>query len=284
MNGYECLHTSLRIEKTEWTHYYEREKQYKKIVSDFASGMVQSWNKFCFTGGIVEIEVIFPGAHSTSGLWPAVWILGNLGRATYEASTNMVWPWSYDTCDEKLQHAQKISACNTRNHYGLNPNQGRGATEIDFLEIMSGPEWWLPSTIPQVKIPYASMTLQVAPGVPDNRPQFMQQPRWNASKGTDGQPPWPANHWYRHLEYQGDTSLNPFFYGQYLGETKPGEPVTRTKEQGFQADALSALHQITPENYKRRNKFRLEWQPGDGGRLDWFAQGYKVNGGCFLSL
>lgn len=271
------LKINTRIEKTEWTHYYEREKQYKKIVSDFASGMVQSWNKFCFTGGIVEIEVIFPGAHSTSGLWPAVWILGNLGRATYEASTNMVWPWSYDTCDEKLQHAQKISACNTRNHYGLNPNQGRGATEIDFLEIMSGPEWWLPSTIPQVKIPYASMTLQVAPGVPDNRPQFMQQPRWNASKGTDGQPPWPANHWYRHLEYQGDTSLNPFFYGQYLGETKPGEPVTRTKEQGFQADALSALHQITPENYKRRNKFRLEWQPGDGGRLDWFAQGYKVN-------
>ena len=27
----------------------------------FKSGMLQSWNKFCFTGGIIEVDVQFPG-------------------------------------------------------------------------------------------------------------------------------------------------------------------------------------------------------------------------------
>ena len=82
----------------------------------FKSGMLQSWNKFCFTGGIIEVDVQFPGTifcpcivviskavgyfqylhilsgrHDVGGLWPAVWMLGNLGRATYEASTNLLW-------------------------------------------------------------------------------------------------------------------------------------------------------------------------------------------------
>jgi len=88
--------------------------------------MVNGWNKFCFTGGIVEIDAIMPGNPTSGGLWPAMWILGNLGRATYEGSTNKIWPWSYDTCDRGLQHAQEISGCGTSNHYGLKPNVGRG--------------------------------------------------------------------------------------------------------------------------------------------------------------
>jgi beta-glucanase (GH16 family) len=45
--------------------------------------MVQSWNKFCFTGGILEVDVLFPGRHDVGGLWPAVWLLGNLGIIKY---------------------------------------------------------------------------------------------------------------------------------------------------------------------------------------------------------
>jgi hypothetical protein len=70
---------------------------------DFKSGMVNSWDKFCFTGGIVEISAVMPGSPTTAGLWPAMWLLGNLGRATYEASTNKIWPWSFDECDRELQ-------------------------------------------------------------------------------------------------------------------------------------------------------------------------------------
>jgi beta-glucanase (GH16 family) len=84
--------------------------------------MISSWNKFCFTGGILASSVTLPGANNVLGLWPAVWAMGNLGRAGYGASLDgMVclrslsfffplvnahfanpqpqWPYSYDTCD-----------------------------------------------------------------------------------------------------------------------------------------------------------------------------------------
>ena len=56
--------------------------RYETLSRHFKSGMLQGWNKFCFTGGVVDMEVQFPGRHDVGGLWPAVWLLGNLGRAT----------------------------------------------------------------------------------------------------------------------------------------------------------------------------------------------------------
>lgn len=86
-----------------------------------------------------------------------------------------------------------------------------------------------------------------------------------------------ANTWYDGLEMHGNTSINPFFYGTYLGVTKPGEPVTRTKKQSFQADAVGVAHQLTPRHFNRTHTFRLEWQPGPGGRIDWFTMGHRIN-------
>ncbi|EIW82295.1 glycoside hydrolase family 16 protein [Coniophora puteana RWD-64-598 SS2] len=56
-------------------------------------------NKFCFTGGYVEASVSLPGANNIVGLWPAVWAMGNLGRAGYGASLDGLWPYTYDACD-----------------------------------------------------------------------------------------------------------------------------------------------------------------------------------------
>jgi hypothetical protein len=75
----------------------------------------------------------------------------------------------------------------------------------------------------------------------------------------------------------GNTSINPFFYGTYMAETKPEEPVSRTKKQAFQADAVGVAHQLTPNHFRKAHTFRLEWQPGRGGRIDWFVKGYRVN-------
>lgn len=158
-DGY--LRISSTIGKTEWDRYDHINKEWKHEVKNFYSGMVQGWNKFCFTGGIVEVDMRFPGRGDIGGLWPAAWILGNLGRATYEASTNLIWPWSFDTCERDMQNAQHVSACNIQNHYGLHKHQGRGATEIDIVEVMYGDSGALPSTIPPIERPYADMTLQV---------------------------------------------------------------------------------------------------------------------------
>lgn len=85
-----------------------------------------------------------------------------------------------------------------------------------------------------------------------------------------------AQTWYDDLVLGGNTSINPFFYGTYLDETKPGEPVTRTKKQAFQADAVGVVHQLTPAHFNRTHTFRVEWQPGRGGRLDWFVKAHKL--------
>ncbi|KAJ7188257.1 beta-glucan synthesis-associated [Mycena filopes] len=65
----------------------------------FEGGLLSSWNKFCFTGGYVETSVRLPGSNNILGLWPAVWTMGNLGRAGYGATLEGNWPYSYDSCD-----------------------------------------------------------------------------------------------------------------------------------------------------------------------------------------
>lgn len=65
----------------------------------YQGGMISSWNKFCFTGGLLETSITLPGANNVAGLWPAVWSMGNLGRAGYGASLEGMWPYTYDACD-----------------------------------------------------------------------------------------------------------------------------------------------------------------------------------------
>ncbi|GAA5891636.1 hypothetical protein JCM5296_005492 [Sporobolomyces johnsonii] len=65
----------------------------------YLSGMIQSWNKFCFTGGYIEVDVSLPGNTKVSGLWPAAWTMSNIGRAGYGGSLDGNWPYVYDSCD-----------------------------------------------------------------------------------------------------------------------------------------------------------------------------------------
>ncbi|KAJ7611987.1 beta-glucan synthesis-associated protein-domain-containing protein [Mycena polygramma] len=53
----------------------------------YRSGMLSSWNKFCFTGGILLSSVTLPGTTNVLGLWPAVWAMG----AGYGASLDGMW-------------------------------------------------------------------------------------------------------------------------------------------------------------------------------------------------
>lgn len=66
-----------------------------------------------------------PGKAKTGGLWPAFWMMGNLARATYTATSDWMWPWSYEKgCDRAQQKHQKISPCTRTAHYGFHPFQG----------------------------------------------------------------------------------------------------------------------------------------------------------------
>ena len=153
---------TTNTEDTNWKGWNPYLKKYETMSRHFKSGMIQSWNKFCFTGGIIEMDVQLPGRSDVGGLWPAIWLMGNLGRATYESSTNLMWPWSYPTCNTKLQEAQEISGCDITSHFQMEAGKGRGATEIDILEVMPGPGTPLPIVKNGVHRPYTSMTLQVS--------------------------------------------------------------------------------------------------------------------------
>ncbi|KAF9233634.1 beta-glucan synthesis-associated [Melanogaster broomeanus] len=128
----------------------------------YRSGMLQSWNKFCFTTGYIEVSVSLPGPNQeTMGYWPGAWTMGNLARPGYGGTTDGVWPYSYDACDtlpdgsgpasavhsdaSKSKYnfelswlpGQRLSACTCpgEDHPGPSTSVGRGAPEIDILEV-----------------------------------------------------------------------------------------------------------------------------------------------------
>ncbi|KAF9565666.1 glycoside hydrolase family 16 protein [Agrocybe pediades] len=131
---------------------------------NFQSGMVTSWNKMCFNTGYIEVSVSMPGDqwNPVPGLWPGAWTLGNLGRAGHGATTEGMWPYSYDSCDVgtfpgqigkdgqpsvaatsgkggialSSQPGQRLSACTCpgSDHPGPSVNVGRGVPEIDIIE------------------------------------------------------------------------------------------------------------------------------------------------------
>lgn len=132
----------------------------------YRSGMVQSWNKLCFTQGALEISANLPNYGKISGLWPGLWTMGNLGRPGYLASTEGVWPYSYSSCDAGITPnqsspdglsylpGQKLSACTCDGEDHPNPGVGRGAPELDILEAEASTE---------LRVGVASQSLQIAP-------------------------------------------------------------------------------------------------------------------------
>ena len=79
---------------------YEKTGEKTTETRHLQTAMLQGWDKFCFQEGIAEISVQLPGKAGQPGLWPAFWMMGNMGRATYARSTNGMWPWNYNQCVE----------------------------------------------------------------------------------------------------------------------------------------------------------------------------------------
>jgi hypothetical protein len=91
-------------------------------------------------------------------------------------SSDYLWPWSYNDCNPRERTSQEINACSKVAHYGLEPGRGRGAPEIDLIEAMQGDMTEkLPST--NITRPYQSLSLQIAPGIENDRPILGLTPR-----------------------------------------------------------------------------------------------------------
>ncbi|OQR91911.1 beta-glucan synthesis-associated protein [Achlya hypogyna] len=190
------------VNVTFWNSWAEK-PGYENKTMHYQAGMVQSWNKFCVQGGLIEVRAMLPGAINKESLnphivgykwapppvnripindkdkipdirfyptWPGLWLMGNLGRALFAASTNRMWPWTYNECDERYETNQRISACNKNPGFGLNPGQGRGAPEIDILEGGGTA---------------ISSSVQIAPGMPDEYRRTKPLMKYEAVNNTD---------------------------------------------------------------------------------------------------
>lgn len=142
----------------------------------YRSAMLQGWNKMCFSkNALVEVSIKLPGFSQENGLWPAVWSLGNLARPGYQATTDGVWPYTYDECDFGITPnqsspdgisflpGQRLSKCTCYGEDHPNLGTGRGAPEIDLIEGFHNPH---------DKTFLGMQTLQVAPFDPWYRPDY----------------------------------------------------------------------------------------------------------------
>lgn len=132
---------------------------------NFKSGMLQSWNQMCFQYSVYfEVRLSLPGTPEVGGFWPGVWMMGNLGRPGYGATTEGTWPYTYDSCDVgtlanqtladgsgpeaalttganggplSYLPGQRLSACTCagEDHPGPDHTYGRASPEIDAIEV-----------------------------------------------------------------------------------------------------------------------------------------------------
>jgi beta-glucanase (GH16 family) len=65
------LNITTNFADNDYKAFNEKTKKFYHDTKHVQTAMVQGWNKFCLTGGIVEYSAKLPGKGATGGLWPA---------------------------------------------------------------------------------------------------------------------------------------------------------------------------------------------------------------------
>ncbi|RDW82075.1 putative glucan synthase subunit KRE6 [Coleophoma cylindrospora] len=209
---------------------------------NYRSGMLQSWNKLCFTGGRLEASISLPGSGNTTGFWPGFWAMGNLGRPGYAATSEGLWPYSYwDKCDAGITPNQsstdgvswlpgmKLPACTCTNQDHPSPGNSRSAPEIDAIEASVG---------------------YLGPGSYDNANGDVSQSFQAA----------PFDIWYE----PDSQYMEVYDYSQTQINNYRGGPYQQS---------VSGLTWVNNDWYdgKGYQKYGFEYNPGDAGDITWFV-------------
>lgn len=204
---------------------------------NYRSGMLNSWNQICFQGGALEVSVSLPGPGGAPGLWPGVWSMGNLGRPGYKASTEGLWPFTYNSCDAGITpnqsqtdglsylQGQKLPSCTCAGEDHPTPGTGRGAPEIDVFEG---------SADPNLRLGVITQSYQVAPY------DVWYQPNYD----------------YLHIRDYNFTQLNGYCGGPF--------------QQAISGQTALNNSWYDGNNYQ---KYAFEYDPGVGAnaQISWFV-------------
>ncbi|GJE87669.1 glycoside hydrolase family 16 protein [Phanerochaete sordida] len=228
---------------------------------NYQGGMMSTWNKFCFTGGLVETSVVLPGINNIVGLWPAVWTMGNLGRAGYGASLEGMWPYTYDSCDIGTVANQSMNGLPVAATEGGDPSEDG---VLSFLpgqrlsrctcagESHPGPVHsdgtYVGRSAPEIDIFEAQIS--------DDAGQVSQSAQWG-----------PFNAGYEWFNTT-DNLIIP----------DPSLTVQNTYIGGAFQQATSGVTQTNQEAYEltggQFSVYGFQYQPGfDGGYISWIANG-----------
>ncbi|KAG7548902.1 hypothetical protein FFLO_03194 [Filobasidium floriforme] len=231
---------------------------------NYSGGLMTTWNKFCYTGGYFEASLSLPGTSSVYGLWPAVWTLGNLGRAGYGGTLDGMWPYSYNECD-----------------VGTLKNQSKdGLPEIAFT---SGEEAY-------------NYTLSYLPGqrlsactCPDD--ETHPGPRNSTTGGFVGRSApeidmieaQPSFHRYQVSQSAQWAPFNPYY--EWINtsatyEIYDDEVVHLNSYQGGHYQQATSAYAITDQNCYTGNTgcmsvYGFEYATGDDGYITWVNDGAK---------
>jgi len=253
----------------------------------YQTAMLQTWDKFCFQEGYVEIKARMPGRHDVGGLWPAFWLMGNLGRATFTYSTDGIWPFNYDYCppdderDANQWGTQRITACGKE-------GEGRGAPEIDIIEVQPGDfvydyqykiDQGICPPVPEsvlrniaTRQPFVSTSLQAAPGLPVDaleRPtQGCLPTNFTAPDGTVREQYYPEL--YPSSENYGtvygdglQVAINYEFFGDEF--TIDGQPL--------HTDAMSANTMLGKTHWDDFHQYQAHFKSGADGFMKFSLDG-----------
>lgn len=147
--------------------------------------------------------------------------------------------------------------------------------EIDIFEIMPGHE--MPDiSAPREKgepmkyitvEPFMSTSLQISPGIPKGIQRPINGGMLNTSQGQK---------WYSGLEVPNPkSSYNYGFWGQECG---PEYDPTWEQIHKYMEDAISLNTDLEATHFESHHVYRLEWEPGVDGYLEWYLDDELIFG------
>lgn len=242
---------------------------------NFRSGHVTTWNKLCFTGGYLEVAVILPGSPKIAGWWPAVWMMGNLGRANFGATTEGMWPYTYDKCDAG-------ALINQTNDDGLGPPSAL----LSGAETMFNDKYHTTSLsfMPGQRLSACTCPGEDHPGPRDKNGVYKGRgapeidlfeaqvdEKYGGGLSCSGQfMPANSGYWLNNgtgnevelNEVNGKKVALNIYRGNVLQQSASG--VIATNQQNYEASA------------NKYSTYGVEYEPGDNGYITWWIDGVKA--------
>lgn len=230
---------------------------------NFRSGMIQSWNKFCYQGGYIEFSAILPGSTEQVGWWPGLWTMGNLARPGYLGTTDGMWPYSYDACDSGILPNQ--TAPGRPGYEDVSSNRLYGRTGLNWLSGQRTPSCTCPAYADQHPGPNVGVG-RSAPEIDILEAQI---------QGTNGQASQSFQLAPFDLAYDWNQSV-AILYNEGADATEINTYVGGVYQESLSATTVipDTAYELTGAQY---TTFGMEYEPdwnGDGGGyITWYVNG-----------